>query len=51
VFNPSASAVTVEVPQRRGWLVDLKGRGTEPFEGSFQLRANGIATMRILEHG
>ena len=49
VFNPSPSAVVVEVKDQRGWLVDLRGRGLEMFEGSFVLRAHGIATFRLLE--
>jgi mannosylglycerate hydrolase len=48
VFNPRDTLVRVEVPNQRGWLVDLKGRGLELFEGSFELRANGIATFRLL---
>jgi alpha-mannosidase len=47
VFNPADTATVVRVPGRRGWLVDLRGRPVEPFEGSFGLRAGGIATMAL----
>jgi hypothetical protein len=49
VFNPRSRTTRVEVPGRRGWLVDLKGRGVEMFEGAFELRAHGIATFRLHE--
>jgi alpha-mannosidase len=49
VFNPTDSETTVTLPSRSGWLVDLRGRPLESFEGSFTLRANGIATLRITE--
>ncbi len=47
VFNPTDEATEVVVPGRSGWLVDLRGRGVAPFEGSFPLRAHGIATARL----
>ena len=47
VFNPTSKECVVELPGRSGWLVDLRGRGTEMFEGSFVLRAQGFATFRI----
>ncbi len=47
VFNPGPTATTVEVDGRSGWLVDLRGRPVAPFEGSFELRAQGIATARL----
>ncbi len=47
VFNPAAAACRVELPGRSGWLVDLRGRPVAPFEGSFDLRAHGIATVRL----
>jgi mannosylglycerate hydrolase len=49
VFNPADSETTVTLPSRSGWLVDLRGRPLESFEGSFRLRAHGIATLRITE--
>ena len=47
VFNPSRTAATVELADRSGWLVDLRGRPVAPFEGSFELRPHGIATVRL----
>jgi alpha-mannosidase len=47
VFNPTATATTVSVPGRSGWLVDLRGRPVEPFDASFGLRPWGIATLRL----
>jgi mannosylglycerate hydrolase len=47
VFNPSPDATTVEIAGRSGWLVDLRGRPVAPFEGSFPLRSEGIATARL----
>ncbi len=49
VFNPSDHETTVSLPSRAGWIVDLRGRPIAPFEGSFTLRASGIATLRITE--
>jgi alpha-mannosidase len=46
VFNPTDRATTVRVGSRSGWLVDLRGRTLEPFDGSFELRPFGIATFR-----
>ena len=48
VFNPSAQAATVEVPGRQGWLVDLRGRPIEPFEGSFPLAPWQVATATLV---
>jgi len=47
VFNVSDDETTVEIDDRRGWLVDLRGRPVEPFDGSFPLRPRGIATARL----
>jgi hypothetical protein len=47
VFNPRPAATTVEIPDHTGWLVDLRGRPSAPFQGSFDLRAQGIATVRL----
>ena len=47
VFNPGPAATTVEIAGRSGWLVDLRGRPVAPFEGSFELRSEGIATARL----
>ncbi|HEX3947467.1 MAG TPA: hypothetical protein VHW47_07155, partial [Acidimicrobiales bacterium] len=48
VFNPTAEEVVVTTGTRSGWLVDLRGRPLERFEGSFALRAHGIATARLV---
>jgi mannosylglycerate hydrolase len=47
VFNPSSEPTTVQLPGRSGWLVDLRGRPLEPFDGSFPLRPWAIATARV----
>jgi len=47
VFNPDDLPTVVEVDSRSGWLVDLRGRPLLPFAGRFELRAHGIATLRL----
>jgi mannosylglycerate hydrolase len=47
VVNPRDQPTTVTIDGRRGWLVDLRGRPVEPFEGSFGLRPWGIATAAL----
>ena len=47
VFNPADRPTTVAVEGRSGWLVDLRGRPLVPFEGRFELRPHGIATLRL----
>jgi hypothetical protein len=47
VYNPTEHPTTVSVAGRTGWLVDLRGYPTQPFEGSFALRPFGIATARL----
>ncbi|HUD16093.1 MAG TPA: glycoside hydrolase family 38 C-terminal domain-containing protein, partial [Acidimicrobiales bacterium] len=47
VFNPTDQATTVRVGSRSGWLVDLRGRTLDAFDGSFGLRPYGIATFRL----
>jgi mannosylglycerate hydrolase len=49
VFNPTESPTAVTIENRSGWLIDLRGRPIAPFEGRFDLRAHGIATLRITE--
>ena len=49
VFNPSDGTTTVDLGGRSGWLMDLRGRPLEPFDGGFALRPWGIATARITE--
>jgi hypothetical protein len=47
VFNPIGEETTVQMGDAKGWLVDLRGRPTVAFDGSFPLRAFGIATARL----
>jgi hypothetical protein len=47
VWNPQAAETTVEVPGHGGWLVDLRGRPVERWDGAFPLRPWGIATARL----
>ncbi|HXW32504.1 MAG TPA: hypothetical protein VEJ21_05365, partial [Acidimicrobiales bacterium] len=47
LFNPTDSPATVFVGDGSGWLVDLRGRPLAPFDGSFELRPFGIATVHI----
>lgn len=47
VHNPRAEPSNVSFGERSGWLVDLRGRPLEPFDGGFELRAQGIATVRL----
>ncbi len=47
VFNPRPEPTVVEIADRTGWLVDLRGRAVAPFEGSFDLGPHGIATARL----
>jgi mannosylglycerate hydrolase len=49
VFNPTDSPTVVTIEGRSGWLVDLRGRPISPFEGRFDLRPHGIATIRITD--
>jgi hypothetical protein len=48
VFNPHSAPTVVEIKDRSGWLVDLRGRPVAPFDGAFDLRAHGIATVRLV---
>jgi alpha-mannosidase len=47
LFNPTAEPTEVDINGRRGWLVDLRGRPVEPFDGTFLLRPYGIATITL----
>jgi hypothetical protein len=47
VFNPTDRAGTVRVADRRGWLLDLRGRPLERFEGSFELAPWRIDTAQL----
>jgi mannosylglycerate hydrolase len=49
VFNPTDRPTTVSFGSRSGWLVDLRGRSLAPFNGSFDLRPQEIATVRLNE--
>jgi hypothetical protein len=49
VFNPTAAETTVRIHGRGGWLVDLRDRPLEPFEGDFRLRPWGLATVAVSE--
>ncbi|MCU1377720.1 MAG: alpha-mannosidase [Acidimicrobiales bacterium] len=47
VFNPTAEPTEVRIPGRTGWLVDLRGRPRDRFEGRFPLGPWQLATVRI----
>jgi hypothetical protein len=47
VFNPSSAPTVVELPERRGWLVDLHDELVGHWDGGFPLGPWGIATVRI----
>jgi hypothetical protein len=49
VHNPSPEVTTVTFPGRSGWLVDLRGRSLEPFDGSIALGPGAVATARLTE--
>ena len=49
VHNPSPDTTTVSFPGRAGWLVDLRGRALEPFDGAFPLGPWAVATARLTE--
>ncbi len=44
VHNPSSTATNVGLPARTGWLVDLRGRATQRFEGTVEVGPWRIAT-------
>jgi hypothetical protein len=47
LFNPRPTATTVTIEGRAGWLVDLRGRPLQPFEGTFDLNPWQIATVNL----
>jgi hypothetical protein len=47
VFNPGPEPTVVSMPGASGWSVDLRGYPLDPFEGSFELRPYGFATVRL----
>jgi hypothetical protein len=51
VFNPGDRPTTVTVRGRRGHVVDLAGRELGAFEAALELRARGIATLRLAADG
>jgi len=51
VFNPTGSTVDVQIDEHCGWLVDLCGRTVARFDGHFELRAFGIATVHLPTDG
>jgi 2-O-(6-phospho-alpha-D-mannosyl)-D-glycerate hydrolase len=49
VFNPTAEAVTVSVPDRRGWVVDLRDAPLAPFAGQVPLGPWAFATLALTD--
>jgi len=49
VCNPRQEPTTVSLGEHSGWLVDLRGRPIEAFDGSFELGPFRIATARLDE--
>jgi len=47
VFNARDGEASVSIEGHTGWLVDLRGRPLEPFDGSFALGPWAIATARL----
>ncbi len=47
VFNPTPAPAVVQTGGRQGWLVDLRGKELEHFDGSFELLPHAIATFRL----
>ncbi|MGQ0434470.1 MAG: alpha-mannosidase [Microthrixaceae bacterium] len=47
VFNPSDAPSTVDLGERSGWLLDLRGRPLRAFDGSFELAPWAIATAAL----
>lgn len=47
VFNPTPEETTLTVTGRIGTLVDLRGRGDEPFDGSCQVAPWAIRTIHL----
>ena len=51
IFNPRAEPALVTIERdgspASGWVVDLRGGPTAPFAGELELRAGGIATLRL----
>jgi mannosylglycerate hydrolase len=47
VFNPTGDGTVVDLGDRRGWLVDLRGRPLSPVEGRVPLAPWRIATLHL----
>jgi hypothetical protein len=47
VHNPAEHPAAVAIPGHAGWIIDLRGRPLERWEGGFSLRPWGIATVRL----
>jgi hypothetical protein len=47
LFNPSAEPTTVDLGERTGWIVDLRGRPLERFEGSLELPPWAVRTVNL----
>ena len=47
LFNPTGEAATAELPGRRGWITDLRGRPIGPFEERLPLRPWEVATVVV----
>lgn len=47
VFNPHPNPTSVSVGHKTGWIVDLRGRVIQSFQDTFELKAFGIATLRV----
>ncbi|MDP1819736.1 MAG: glycoside hydrolase family 38 C-terminal domain-containing protein [Acidimicrobiales bacterium] len=48
-FNPTDEPATVAIEGRRGWLVDLRGRAREAFEGQFILGPQSFTTAALAD--
>ena len=46
-FNPTASATTLTVGDRSGWVIDLLGAPVRPFDGAVALRPWEIVTLLL----
>jgi hypothetical protein len=49
LFNPTDRPATVSLEDRRGWLVDLRGRPLTEVDGTFELGPFALATVRLTE--
>jgi alpha-mannosidase len=49
VFNPNNDAILMQLPDRRGWVVDLRGRPLAPFDEVVPLAPWQLATLVIVD--